>query len=153
LPTASAQADFDLARSWTIRGDYWRGVTFLPGVSNETFNSDSAGLRLSGLLQPRLDVALTGNFSQGTAEGDPLNPAHHKTLAFTAQVRYAMSRATALLASYSRYQHELHDRESEASAFPADFNRSSFRVGMSVWLPVYRGRQASPRGTTERTQQ
>jgi hypothetical protein len=154
LPTATMQADLDVARSWTIRGDYRRGVTFLPGVSLETFNSDSAAMTLSGLLRPRLDFAVTGDYSRGVAaEGTEQNPAHHETLTLTAQLRYAMSRSTAFIASYSRYQHELQDQQTVESAFPPDFNRSSFRVGMTIWLPVYSGRQTGPRGAAGRTQQ
>lgn len=159
-PSGSASINLDLVRSWSVRADYRRGFALLPGVSTQAFASHTAFFNLGGLLAPRVDLAVTGNFSHGRGQAGASNSGTQRSLMLTTQLRVAMSSRSAFLASYSHYQYELTGVSDLAAGVPPDFNRHAVRVGVSLWLPLHssqsgrttggRGRPAQPQGTEPR---
>ncbi len=133
--TGSARLSVDLGRTWSAHAAYRRGLRYVPGVAAPVF-SDDAQAGAAGLDRaPRGPVVCGPVFQRGDAT--PLGGGYD-SVAGTAQVRWAMSRQTALTGSYifTRY------------AYPTDallppgldsrFNRQAFRVGVELWLPLYR---------------
>lgn len=144
-PSASATVNLDLVRSWSVRADYRRGFGLLPGVSNQAFASHAAFFNVGGLLARRVDLAITGNLSQGRTETADASSGSQQQVMLTTQLRVALSERSAFLASYSHYHYSVRGLIDLAPGVPTEFNRHSVRVGVSLRMPLH-----SPRGESRR---
>jgi hypothetical protein len=126
-------------RSWDIRTQYRRGVTFLEGTS-APFLSHSGSFGMSGLLTRRLDTS----FSIGAVLGEigldgatVAAPTAYDTYSASMRFRYAMNDSFALYGEYMRN----YSQYSSSSPLPG-LDRTGFRIGGTFYWPLVQERAA-----------
>ena len=135
VPSAFGLARLDLGRTWTLSSDYRRSVSFLEGISQESFVIHSALLSVAGQTGRRVAVALTGNFSTGDAPEGRVGS--FESLTGTFQVSYAIRRWISVVSNYSYYSHLLRGTTVVPAGFPTRFERNAIRVGVTISVPLY----------------
>ncbi|MGH9330885.1 MAG: hypothetical protein ACRD09_10610 [Vicinamibacterales bacterium] len=134
-PSAHGSLSVDVGRSWAVRADYQRTVMVLDAVARQAFNTDAAFLQLDGLLGRRLDLMLSSGYADGRTGLS--GAGRYESHTAGAQLRYAVARCCAALASYNYYHHRLHGIVTVPEGFPRRFDRNAVRVGLTLWLPLY----------------
>ena len=133
-PTASGTLRFDFARTWGMSFSVRRDVTILNGLSAEPFASDAVLMSIDGTVARRLSLAASAGYSRGLAlravDGD------FDITLVNAQMRYGLGTHVALLVRYSYDDQQLRD-VTVSTSFPSQYGRSSIRVGVTMWLPLY----------------
>jgi hypothetical protein len=132
--TASVRADIDVARTWNLGGNYRRGLRHLPGVREPVF-ADDAQVRLAGLVGRRLDVLFSADYTEGEAG---TVSSGFTSLSGSSQVRFAINGHTALTAQFIHYRYEFGAEAVLPAGMRRRFDRNAVRVGIDVWLPLYR---------------
>lgn len=129
---------WSLSQNWALTGEAARYVGALDGLTPEPFITDTGTLTFGGTLGERCSVALVGVASSGAAL--TASPASFEARSATSQVQYAIARRWVLFGSYSYYQHQLNELVGLSEAYPRNYGRHSVRVGLSLGIPLYRGR-------------
>lgn len=148
-PSGYGNISLDVARTWSISGNYRRSTQVLRGLTTETFFSDAVMARVGGFAHPRAQLAFSLAFSHG--QQPSALRAEYDTYSATTQLQYALSRWVAASASYSFFAYRLRDATGLAPGLPSSLDRSTVRVGVVLWLPLYGASsgQASSRGGEE----
>jgi hypothetical protein len=132
--TASVRAGVDVARDWTLTGDYRRGLRQIPGLRRPVF-ADDVQVGVSGLVARRTDVSATIQYS----EGDPSSSrSRYTTLGGTSDVRFALSRNAAVTVQYIYYRYRFGPEAELPEGMGRRFDRHAARVGMQIWVPLHR---------------
>lgn len=132
--TASVRGAVPVGRTWTVSADYRRGLRQLPAVRRSVF-SDDAQVSVEGLVGRRTDFSLGAQYS----EGDPgVSASGFTSLGGVARVRVALNRLTALTGNYVYYRYEFGPDAVLPPGFGRQFNRHAFRIGVDLWLPLFR---------------
>ena len=134
-PVFFGGVNVDLARTWAIATSVRREVSVLNGLAPEAFVADSASLSAGGAIAPRLELTVNGAFSRGSSHGGERGSFEAVTGAL--QLQWNVSRLAAIMTSYNYYNHLLRDITALPPGFPPRFDRSSVRVGLTLWLPFY----------------
>jgi len=134
VPTFSVLARMNLVRTWELAVDARRDITVLRGLSPDVFRADAASVRIAGTPVARLQFDLSAGASRGRSESSDLGS--FEMLTAVAQAQFAISRHAAISTSVNHYIHRLRDLATLDPLFPSAFTRSSFRVGVTLWLPV-----------------
>lgn len=137
IPSGSATARIDMGRSWALAADYRRALTVLEGITLESFTSDTASIRVDGLLGRRYDAAFVVGFANGRASLLSQHTGSYETYSGSIQLRTALARCCAALVNYSYYYHRLRDVPDLPPGLSSEFDRGALRVGFNVWLPLY----------------
>jgi hypothetical protein len=132
---ASVRFSGDLGRSWNASADYRRGMRRLPGIVDPVF-SDDVQLRVSGLIGRRFDMTVSGLYSKGSTRGGDWTG--YDSTGGTLQIRWAVSRNTALRGDYLYYRNAFPVLSTVPSGFDRRVVRNALRVGLDVWLPLNR---------------
>lgn len=135
-PSATGAFLVDVGRSWAFGGNYRRAPTVLQGVTLTSFATDSATLRLSGLMARRLETALSTTYANGHAGGSGTD-ARYQSYIGSAQLRYALSRCCAATVGYDYYIYRFTNVIDLPAGFPTSYDRQAVRVGLTLWLPLY----------------
>lgn len=135
LPTYSLSTRITTIRNWELGADVRRDVTILRGLAPEPFRADAASVRLGGTPFSRLQFQAAFGASRGISEAG--STGSYKMVTAEAQVQFALSRHIGVSSSVMRYIHSLEEVATVDPAVPASFRRTSFRVGVTVWLPVF----------------
>jgi hypothetical protein len=134
-PSGYATVRMDLARTWSVAANFNRQSTMLEGLTPQSFLTSSLSLSAGGGVTSRAEVAVSASYSEGAPhEGDQ---GSFSGASGTVQLQYNLARWGGLVTNYSYYRHELRDITSLPAGFPSLFDRHSFRVGMTVWLPLF----------------
>ena len=126
-------------RSWSFRGTYRRGVTFIQTVS-KPYLSDSGSVSLSGLMTRRLDLSVAAGAVLGEVgfDGGQFGTAYD-TYSASARARYGLTRTLALTGEY------LYNFSQYSSGLGTPgMDGSSVRVGLTIFVPLLEDR--APRG-------
>jgi hypothetical protein len=134
-PSVFGSVRLDLLRSWAVAADMRREVSVLHGLTPQPFITEAGSLHVGGRLGPRVDVAATVGLSRGAAPAREIGSFDASSIG--GQLRVSVTRWIALLTSYSYYSHFTSDLPSIPNDYPATFERSSVRVGMTFLLPLY----------------
>lgn len=129
---------WSLSPNWAVTGEGSRYVSALDGLTPEPFTTDTGTVTFGGTVGERYSLSLIGVASRGAALND--STASFSARNGTAQFQYAVARRWVLFGSYTYYQHRLRDLVALAEAFPRNYDRHSLRVGLSLGVPLYRGR-------------
>jgi hypothetical protein len=131
--SGSAAAATDIGRSWSVRGSYVRGWSMQEAFTEPLF-SDSIGLSVGGYLNRRTDLVFSAGYSNGRVGFS--DDEDYTSTAGAVQARFALSRNSALFASYVYYRYDFQNPASLPTGTPQLFNRQVVRVGVSLWLPL-----------------
>ena len=135
-PAARASARVDIGRSWALNGDYGRTVSVLDRISVQRFASDAFSVRAGGLIGQRFDTSVSGGLSRGRTPAAESRDGQYRSYTATAQVRWAVAQCCATAVSYSYYDYTLQNVV-VLQGLPSHSQSNIFRVGVSVWLPLY----------------
>jgi hypothetical protein len=143
-PTAYASARFDFARSWALMSDYRRGVSVLQGLRPLPFAIDAASASIGGFLWSRFEATIIGAYSNGQAgQIDPV-PGRFNSYTGTGQLRFAVTRRSSVVVSYTRYKYELNAVASGNLGLVPRMDRNAIRVGFAVSLPIVQAYRDQP---------
>lgn len=137
-PSFNVSTELVPSRSLSVTTEYTRGVMVLAGVSPVPVVNDTAELSVNGSLTSRLRYSI---FASG-ARADFLAPDSSQSnrtdvLGTSAELRYAFASWAAMFTTYGFYHHRIRDPLLAASGFPTRYDRHSFRVGITLWVPLY----------------
>jgi opacity protein-like surface antigen len=135
-PAGNGMVRLDLGRTWAVGVDYRRAVSVLPGITLQSFATDAASVRANGRLGNRIEVVLSGAFSNGRA-GYGEQPSRYESYSGTAQLHFAVSRCCATTVNYDYYYYKLHAVTNVPTGIPNEYDRNTLRVGLSVWVPLF----------------
>ena len=134
-PSGSFSARLDLSRGWSLAADVGRSVGVLDGLSTDPFATTATSVQLYGTIGRRVQLAVVGAHSNGGALQSQRGS--FESTGASTQLQYALSRSWATFASYSYYDHRLLDVNVVPTGFATRYGRNAFRVGASVWLPIF----------------
>lgn len=136
MPSGSGSASLDVGRSWALSGNYRRGVSVLQGVSLTSFATDTAGLSVTGLVNRRIEAAISANYSNGQSGGVETQ-GRFENYSGTLQALFAISRCCAASVNYDYFVYKFKDIVDLPDGFPAGYDRQAIRVGITISLPLY----------------
>ena len=135
-PYGSGTANLALSDTTSVSLSYRRGLTVLEGLTGQSFYTDSVGLTGSSLLTSRIDARIGGNFATGRTPSASGSLSDFRVYTASAEVRVALNRFTAATAAYNYYFHRYSNPAELPAGFPAEYDRHSVRVGLTLWVPL-----------------
>jgi hypothetical protein len=129
-----ARVATNIGRSWSTSANYDRGWEIRYGYGAPFF-TDTVVASVGGYLNRRLDLSFSGGWSRGST-GVTVEVPYSSRMG-SAQVRYALTRTTALMANYFRYFYQFDSPDPLPEGVLQENDRHAFRVGISFWLPLY----------------
>jgi hypothetical protein len=128
--------DYALMRTWQVRADYRQGMEMIVDLPEPVF-ANGVNLGASGLLSHRVDLALSAGYSSGASliNRDSLQ---YDTYWSNARLRYAIGRSLAAYVEGLYYIYDFRESQRLLLGFPAGFERTGVRAGVTVWLPALR---------------
>jgi hypothetical protein len=134
-PSGYGTVRLDLARTWSLAGDYRRAVTVLEGVALHPFASDTGAVTVGGRLDTSVLMTLSGAYSTGASQGTDFGS--FASIVGAAQLQYELTTCCALITSYNYYYYRLRDIAAIPAGLPRRYERNSIRIGLSMMLPLY----------------
>jgi hypothetical protein len=134
--SAFGQAGIDIGRSWLVAGEYRRGFQFVPGWA-QPYYADTAGVNLAGYLGRRVDVSLSGYYSNGEVGFTGVRG--YATALGSSQLRVALTKNLAAFANYLYYSYQYDRNAPLPTGYARTFDRQGIRVGLTLWCPLLRG--------------
>lgn len=136
LPVGSARLRIPLSGTAAIEAEYRREFNLLQGVTAEVYATDTAALSSSFALAPRTALRVLGSFANwktpvASGVSDTFN-----VYGAGAQLRVMLTNSVGLTGNYYYYHHRYSNPAGLPDGFPARYDRTSFRVGLTFVLPV-----------------
>ena len=132
-----AGVDFPFRLRWNASFDYTRSVQYVAVLGEPVF-TDSATIRVAGLVSRRLDVSASAGYVTGVpAIGPDLSSSNLKSYTGTAVVRFALSRAFAVYAEYLYYLSDLRAQAFLAPGLPELYEQHGIRVGVTMFARAF----------------
>lgn len=136
LPTGRVRLSVNLSPTWLIDGGYQREISLFQGVTDEIYATDTASVKLAGMLSRRWSLQLGGTYSNWvTPVASGVND-RMDVYGASAGVRVLLSKSLAATAGYSYYLHRYSNPASLPEGFPAEYDRQSVRVGVTMYFPI-----------------
>lgn len=135
-PFGSAAMAFALSDTTSLSAGYRRSLSFLEGLTSQSYYTDSVAVSFASLLTSRIDLRLGGNVSSGRTSSTSGSLSSFRVYSASTEVRTALSRFAALIAAYNYYFHRYSDPSELPPGFPAEYDRNSVRVGVTFWVPL-----------------
>ena len=120
---------YQFGRSWSARGNYRRSLQVVRGLS-ETFFGDSVTGGVDGLLGRRVDVGITGLYSNADG-GLSIFSQGYDTRNAAARLRYALSRNFAISTEYMYAYYRFSPLVELPPGVLRQVSRNVFRVGLT----------------------
>ena len=130
----------EIGRTWSAVATYHRGVQFIEGFADPLY-ADSVLLHVGGLLNRRVSVSLSGDYSKGTLGVGTVDHGY-STSSAGSEVRVALNRTLAAYAQYFYYRYGFDNGVALPGGLPSALGRQGLRVGISGWLPLHRGKES-----------
>jgi hypothetical protein len=125
-----------VSRAWSLSASLNRGVSVLGGIIAVPVINDGLVLSLQTSPTRKLKTSVFGSLTRsstfGTTGGQVMDVAGGSV-----ELRYAIAPWAATFASYGYYRHSVDDPTWVANGFPTQYQRSSVRVGVTLWIPLY----------------
>jgi hypothetical protein len=130
--SGSAVASYQFGRTWQARASYSRGLEYVPGLRTPVLMG-GVSTSVDGFLSRRVDVSLSGNYSDGSSAVRAASG--YTTYTGNARLRVAVTRNWAV---YSEYLYYYYDFSGTAllPGLPPRLERNGARVGLTLWMPV-----------------
>ena len=135
-PTGYGSLQYDFARTWSVAGDYRRGLSYIHGIVPQTYISHTASLRAGGYVSERLEGSIVLGYGngQGGASADDQYDGYTGTL----QLRTRLAGGWSAITTYNHYQYRLTEDASLFLGVPTQVHRNSIWAGLSWSAPIYR---------------
>jgi len=134
--TADASLRREIGRTWSLQGNYHRGLGYIEGLQGPVFTGAYTG-SAEGFLSRRTDLSMSVAYSTGESA---LTGSASEFTTYTGDIRlrYAATRTWSFYAEYI-YVYYLFNREIGLPTFlPPGLSRNGFRTGMMLRVPVRR---------------
>jgi hypothetical protein len=135
LVDGEASFGYQFSRGWQTRAMYRRGVEYVPALTAPV-NTDAVSLNLEGTIGRRLDLTMSGGYSNG--ESIFQNASSFDTYNGDIRLRYALNRTLAAYVQYIHYVYDFGGNTQLAPGLMPRLERNAVRVGVMVWVPVVR---------------
>ena len=132
----STSFGYQFSSRWQARATYQRDLQYVPDFAEPVF-TDGVTVSLDGLLSPRMDFLVSGHYTNANS-ALTRDAATLDTYALDGRLRYAVSRTWAIYGEYLYYFYEFTKRTPGSAEVPPGLERSGVRVGLTLWLPIYR---------------
>ena len=109
------------------------------GLNHQFGRTWLARAEYDGFLSRRIDMNARVGASRGTV-GLVAGAPEFTNYSAGTQLRFAMSRSTALYGQYTYYHYDF-DVQTALPGIPRQFDRNAATLGVSVWLPLAGGRE------------
>ena len=136
MPSGRGSVSLDIGRSWALSGNYERAASVLQGVSLTSFATDTASLNVTGLVNRRIEAAISANYSNGRSGGVDTQGSF-ENYSGSLQALYAISRCCAAAVNYDYFVYRLRDIVDLPAGVPPAYDRQAIRVGIAISLPLY----------------
>jgi hypothetical protein len=138
-PSGYGAVRVDVARSWTLGGDYRLSTTPLQGNTPEPFTAHTAQASLGGNVRPWLQSVFTVGFANGVSGAKTLEraPGTYDTYTGTVQFRLRLRGGWSSIVSLTRFHYRLNEAASQSLGVSRELNRSAVRAGLAWSLPLY----------------
>jgi hypothetical protein len=134
-PSAYANMRLGWGRSWSIRVDYRRDVSVLEGLTPQPFNSGATIGHVGGLIHPRMELVVSGGYSNGRGSFAP--EGHYVSYVGGSQLRWSLTRRWSAVVGHNYYAYRLHDVMEVPQGLQTRMNRHTLRIGMALAVPLY----------------
>jgi hypothetical protein len=135
VPAASTAVHLRMSRAWLVSLDASRNVTVLEGLDPQPFTTDAVSFATTGKFGRRTELVVNAAYSHGRATTS--DQGAFETAVGTVNLRHALALCCALTTTYAYYRHQLFDMTTVLAGFPSRHERSSVRVGLSFWVPLF----------------
>jgi hypothetical protein len=135
--SGDASLSYQFAGSWQLSSTYRRGLEFVPSLTQPVF-TNGVTADLSGLLSRRLDVALSGGYSQG-ASALTRSALHFDTYQGSLRFQFALTKTSAIHVEYLYYLYDFLGITQLAPGVSPRLERNGVRVGLRLFVPALRG--------------
>lgn len=135
-PLARVSLSHHMGRTWTAMATYQRQGRFIEGLRTPVF-TDGVTLGVRGFLSRRVDASASAAYSKGKQIG--LQASDFASYTGSLRFRFALTRQTAAFAEYLAYFYDFAAGARLPSSAPAKLRRNGIRVGLTFWMPVWRG--------------
>jgi len=135
-PSGRGSLQYDLGGTWSVAGEYRRGLSVLNGVIPTSFISHTASLRTGGRLGDRVETAYVLGYGNGQA-GDN-DSTSYDGYTGTAQVRVRLFSGLSWISNINRYQYQLSEGASAILGVQRRLHRNAFWTGFTWSAPLYR---------------
>ena len=110
----------------------------LQGLTAQAFFSDSASVRLGGLLTDRMEAAFAGVYANGRIRGagNTSDPGRFNSFAVTSQLRVPVTRWWSAVVHYIHYQFTLNAVASQTLGISPRGQRNAVSVGFTLQVPL-----------------
>ena len=133
----TATLSHDTGRTWRTKLAYKRDAGF-PGGFDQPVFSDAVVAAVDGFVSRRVDFHSSGGFATGIVAAQFTNGGHFQQYSATARLRTAISAILAVFGEYTYYNYDLGNAVTPAPGVPLNLERSSVRLGLTLWLPLVR---------------
>jgi hypothetical protein len=127
-------ASYPIARTWFARGNFRRGLDYVPDLPEPVFANAFSG-EVEGLITRRLDVRASARYSSGESALRQ-DGFWFDTYTGDLRVRYALTRKLAAFADYFYYYYDFKGDPRLLVGIPPTLERSGIRAGLMLWVPV-----------------
>lgn len=135
--TGSATVTHLIGRTWTLQGDYNRGLQFVE-LFPDPFFADSVTTSIDGMLSRRVEFRATAGYADGnlqvSSSGTP--GTSRTTTSATARVAYTFARAFEVAADYAYYYYDIGSAVELPVGMVPTLDRQTFRVNLRYWIPL-----------------
>jgi hypothetical protein len=136
MPSGRGSASLDVGRSWALSGSYSRSATVLQGVSLTSFATDDVSVNVTGLVNRRIESAISANYSNGRSGGAGTQ-GRYENYSGGFQALYAISRWFAVSVNYNYFVYRLRNVVDVPTSVPSYYDRQAIRGGITISLPLY----------------
>lgn len=133
----SASLSRDIGRTWRTQLTYHRGAGFAAGF-NEPLFSNAAVASVDGFFSRRVDFRGGGGISDGAVGYTSSLGNDYRTYNANVRVRVGITAGLAAYGEYLYYSYDVGQGVFTAAGVPNNFDRSSARFGLTLWLPLIR---------------
>ncbi len=133
----AASLSRDMGRTWRAQLTYHRGAGFAAGF-NEPLFSNAAVASVEGFFSRRVDFHCEGGFSDGAVGNASSVGSDYRTYNANVRVRVGITAGLAIYSEYLYYSYDVGEDVFTAVGVPQNLDRSSARVGLTLWLPLIR---------------
>jgi hypothetical protein len=142
-PSGRGSLQYDFGRTWSVAGNYRRGLSVLNGLQPASYISDTVSIRTGGFIGERVESAWIVGYGNGHASDDPDTDYYGYT--GTAQLRIHLGRGWSWLANINHYRYRLSEEASVLLGVPGHVHRNAIWTGVTWSAPLFRRYM---RGTT-----
>jgi len=135
--SVDASMEYPFARWWKARGNFRRGLEFVPGLAQPVY-ANGVMTSLDGLLNPRIEIGFAGGYSQGRSALTP-GASQFDTYNGSARLQYALTNSTAIHVEYLYYFYDFLGDVLVVSGAPQRMQRNGVRVGLRLLVPALKG--------------